>query len=142
MKRFRNILFFVISVSVIVLCFFSFASILLENVQFYNLKIIIIPYIALLSSMYGLLLLVLEKFIKPKSLKLVVFLAYFIIAFLYGAFQIASEVRGEFGATWLSSEVFWELVVYKGKGLWVLSFGLFFYDIILLILQRENAKNP
>ncbi|WP_430907661.1 hypothetical protein [Maribacter sp. 2-571] len=52
-------------------------------------------------------------------------LIFFSVAYTAIAFQAATEVRSEFGATWLPSEVFWELFVTKANGLYILLLGIF-----------------
>lgn len=118
-------------------CSLSFAYLLLKNIAYFNFKDFIVLPVVVLSMGYGLVVFLLSHFLASKKTYIPILLSVYGVVYLILVFQIANEARGEFGATWLPVEVFWELVVARGKGVYFLFAGLVLVTIGTVILPEK-----
>ncbi len=143
MRWSRSIFFTIFGVLLLFSSLLVYAKLLLKDLEFYNAKPHLYAPISIVCIFYGFSAFFTARFLKAKRLLMTLVLITFSVIYLFIGFQIAYEARGEFGTTWLPSEVFWELFVREGKGLWVLGSGLFVYSTGLLFLGfKKVPKNP
>ncbi|MFK7813069.1 MAG: hypothetical protein AB8B59_11280 [Maribacter sp.] len=137
MKFGRTLAFSVVSILVMGSSLLAFSFILLKEFEYYNFKNYVVQPVVFMSIIYGFYVFLLAGFFKSKRILLLSVFIGFTTVYLFMNFQIAFEARSEFGATWLSSEVFWELFVYKGKALFTYVVGLMLSTISTIMLSRK-----
>ncbi|QLG46001.1 hypothetical protein [Costertonia aggregata] len=131
------IIFSIISTLMMIGLLSAFAFILSKGIEYYNFKAYALNPIFFIGFVYGFLVFLAVCFIKSKKMMSILMCLVFTTLYLFMTFQVAFDLRSEFGATWLSSEVFWELVVNKGKGLYFLAVGLILTLISTMILVKK-----
>lgn len=138
MKVRERVVFSMISALIMAGCLLVFSVLLLMENEYYHWDYNMIPLLFVICGLYGFPLYVLARYVRSKKGFLSLVLVLFLVVFLCIAFQVAFEYRSLFGATWLPAEVFWELVVYQGKGFYVLAVGCVLSMIITVIVCSKN----
>ena len=125
----------ILAVSLLVFSYFLLGS--LDN-YFFRTYTAVILFLGVV--LYGLSIFVFLLLVKSKIWLTIFLWSIFILVFLILGYQIAFDSRSEFGATWLGSEVFWELFVQKGKGIYILIATLLIKLLIFTFLSKSKYE--